>query len=68
MELNEYNKIISRFDTDITSHVKLLKERISEIKFDTENATQFILSAEFDSSVFSKTHKKGIYMFELNLE
>ncbi|HCA07790.1 hypothetical protein [Chryseobacterium sp.] len=69
MKINDYQDVITKFDRDITMHVESLKEHISDIRFDTENAVCFTLSDDFDSSLFLKKEKKqGLYMFELNLD
>ena len=64
-----YNKIITEFDTQISSYIFKLEEKLEDISFDISKSKQFLISKELDSkSLFNYEKKQGVYLFELNLD
>lgn len=64
-----YIEILKEFDTNISAHISDIATNLIDVNFDTENGLSFILSEEFDNKLFfSPVKRKGVYLFELNLD
>lgn len=64
-----YERIIQDFDDHINQYVVELENKIDDINFDYGQSITFTLSEDLDTkSIFNNSIKKGIYLFEVNLD
>ncbi|MUV04599.1 hypothetical protein GN157_12855 [Flavobacterium rakeshii] len=65
----KYIEILNQFDASISAHISEFATHLNNVSFDTENGVLFTLSDDFDNTTFfSQVKKKGVYLFELNLD